>query len=164
MPSLVETLRGLPPAFEIGFAQSPTWSGFVRCQSVGLRSHAGVVDLTWVFDLRLFTAGAEFHWWWDQQLGDGRDFTLSDDSARARDWSVWEGGSRVRRILRGKVIATDDGWSRIHDGHSQPLWVPVEEPKDADLSIGAVEYTATDAHGNVGVVAERFTTIEREAS
>ncbi|MFT4228495.1 CRISPR-associated protein Csx19 [Micropruina sp.] len=158
MASLVEALTGLPAEFEVGFVESPQGSMFVRRTAGALRDHRGSVDLDWVYDARLFTAGAEFHWWWDQSLGEGRHSVLDDAAAKARSW--WALDPPAQRVLRGPVKAVADGWSKLHDGHSRPLWVPVEAVVGRHLALGVVEYVKRDEHGNVGVIAERFTTVQ----
>lgn len=160
MPSLTEALATAPETFQVGFAQSPAWMGFVRREGSTLTSLDGTVDLTWVFDVRLFAAAEEFHWWWDQQSGDGRSFVLNDPAASARGWTRLQ-GAPAQRLLRGVVVDSAGGWAKIHDGHSRPLWVPAAGAIGAQLAIGAVEYTSIDEHGNVGVVAERLTSIHQ---
>ncbi len=158
MASLVETLTALPAEFEVGFVESPDGSAFVRRTAGALSDHRGAVDLDWVYDARLFTAYAEFHWWWDQSLGEGRHGILDDAVAKTRSWRTLDPPGQ--RVLRGKVKAVANGWSKLHDGHSHPLWVPVEAVVDQRLALGVVEYLKRDEHGNVGVIAERFTTVQ----
>lgn len=113
-----------------------------------------------MFDLRLFHAKAEWHWWWDQAVGAGAAATLNDDAARRRGGASSE-ATRSLRIIRGSIRSRQEAWTQVHDGQARPLWVPyrVGSEKATRLTIGAVEYTAQDEHGNVSVVAERLTQI-----
>lgn len=161
MSDLATALTRLDAGIEVGFAQSPTRSGFVRRTADRLVMHDGSdVDLSWVFDLRLFNADAEFHWWWDQRSGQGREHVLDDAAGQGYGWSRL-GDGFPRRILRGTAGQIKVGWTRLHDGHSQPLWIPFVATKPGTrVALGAVEYTRADDHGNIGVVAERLTTFK----
>lgn len=160
MSDLAKALASLDEGLAVGFVQSPTRVGFVRRSTDRLVLHDGTdVDLAWVFDLRLFGANAEFHWWWDQRACEGRLHTLDDSAAEARGWSRIS-GLPPRRLLRGTAGQIKLGWSRLHDGHSQPLWIPHVAKSGAQVALSAVEYVCTDDHGNTGVVAERLTTFE----
>lgn len=160
MSDLTAVLTGLEAGLDVGFAQSPTRIGFVRRAADRLVMHDGSdVDLSWVFDLRLFNADAEFHWWWDQRAGKGRAHVLDDSAGKEYGWSRLASGF-PRRILRGTAGQIKADWTRLHDGHSQPLWIPFVAKPGTRVALGAVEYTRTDDHGNIGVVAERLTTFE----
>lgn len=158
----LESFLKLPAEFEVGFAQSRRVAAFVRRDrdSGALTTPDGKIDLSWVFDLRLFHAKAEWHWWWDQEVGAGAAATLNDDAARKKGWSKL-GGDPLSRIIRGSIRSRQEAWTQVHDGQARPLWVPyrVGSEKATRLTIGAVEYTAQDEHGNVSVVAERLTQI-----
>ena len=169
--TLASLLTDADDAFQVGFAQSSGESVFVRRASTALTSHDGNVALDGIFDLRLFTADAELHWWWDQHECTGRWAILNDAVAADLGAQLREVASaRVRepitiighRLLRGTVIEqshTPD-WSLIHDGHSRPLWVPLAAPRGKRVRLGVVEYVQLDTHGNAGVFGERFTTLE----
>lgn len=153
-------LAAMDPATEVGFMQSPMQVGFVRRTGDRLLLHDGTeVDLSWVFDLRMFSASAEMHWWWDQRSAEGRHHILDDSTAAGRGWFPLPAGS-PRRLLRGTAGDIKPGWSRLHDGHSQPLWIPFIVKPGSQVALCAVEYACTDDHGNIGVVAERLTTFE----
>lgn len=158
--SLGDALAEVGVEFDVGFAQTPQQAVFVRRNNTVLDTHDGPLPVEWIFDLRLFHPDAEWHWWWDQEARNGRHSTLDDDVAGAtsRGWLPLD---ESRRLLRGEVRKQEAGWTQLHDGHSRPLWVPFE-PEDSvtRLVLGVVEYTARDAHGNVGVAAERFTQIK----
>lgn len=124
------------------------------------------------YDMRIFEPDREWHWWWDQHRREGRWAALDDGIAADRGWSRLCGSTQDAdsRLLRGSVVQRGTGWSQLHDGHSRPMWVPVGSPHDhRHVRIGAVEYTCVDdprgrltggQHGNVGVVAERLTTLK----
>lgn len=159
--SLAAVLAELDRSFVVGFAQSRDQAVFVRRNGADLATRSGRLDQAWLFDLRLFTADAEFHWWWDQSVASGRHAILDDATARQRKWTRLH--PTGRRLVRGTVhdsTAERGGWCRVHDGHSRPLWVPHVAKQSQRLAVGVVEYTSADDHGNVGVVAERFTGIE----
>lgn len=145
--------------FLVGFAQSPGRAEFVRRDGVVLTTRSGPLDLDWIYDLRVFSEDAEFHWWWDQDARDGRHAILDDAAATGRGWEPLL--SHPQRLVRGTVTHTtpeDGGWSRLHDGHSRPLWIPFQAQPSRRVGLGVVEYVRTDErHGNCGVVAERFT-------
>lgn len=163
MTDLATALTGLGAATEVGFVQSPTRTGFVRRNGARLALHDGSeVDLSWVFDLRLFGAQAEFHWWWDQRACEGRHHILDDPTAKRHGWSPLS-GEYSQRLLRGTAGQIKPGWTRLHDGHSQPLWIPFVARPGSRVTIGAVEYSCPDEHGNIGVVAERLTTFKELA-
>lgn len=124
------------------------------------------VSLDAAYDVRVFHADREWHWWWDQRLRAGRWSVLDDALAETRGWS--RHGTIGQRLLRGTIIETAGNWTRLHDGHSRPMWVPVTtRDANSDVAIGVVEYCSVDeprgrggeAHGNVGVIAERLTTL-----
>lgn len=160
MSDLATALASLAEGLSVGFVQSPTRVGFVRRTTDRLALHDGTeVDLAWAFDLRLFGADAEFHWWWDQRTCSGRQHVLDNATAEERGWSRQK-GLTTRRLLRGTADQIKRGWTRLHDGHSQPLWIPHVAKPGAQMALGAVEYVRTDGHGNTGVVAERLTTFK----
>ncbi|MDR0837435.1 MAG: hypothetical protein LBM94_04390 [Propionibacteriaceae bacterium] len=150
-----------------GWVESVAWSGFVRLIDGELKKHDGaLVDLSTAYDVRLFGLKAEWHWWWPQTDPIGRWALLSDESARDHDWVALAGSDAwpSQRLLRGSVKQVQDGWARLHDGHSAHLWVPLVPAgtKSGDrLAIRAIEYGAVDSYGNVSVVAERLTELTR---
>ena len=161
--SLADALAQLASdAFDVGFAQSPGEAVFVRRVGPELRTHSGLVDLTWVYDVRLFSVDAELHWWWDQRARQGRYVCLDESIATARGWKPLL--SHTQRLLRGAVTEPgpdDSGWSRLHDGHSRPLWIPFRAARSRRVALGAVEYVSADRrHGNRAVIAERLTGFE----
>lgn len=141
----------------LGFALTPTGSGFVRRSGTALEGKGVTLDPAWIYDLRIFGEDDELHWWWDQAAGVGRWVVLDDAAAQSRGWTKLPSS---RRLLRGTVHDRDAGWVLTHDGHSRPLWVPIDASVGARLTIAATEYASVpDPHGNVGVVAERLGTI-----
>lgn len=157
--TLAEALGSLGSEFGVGFVQSPRRDCFVRRSGATLSSPGAAVDLDWVYDLRLWDAGAEFHWWWDQASAVGRWRVRRDDPEETS--STMEG----QRLVRGSVQRVEQGWSLLSDGHSRPLWVPIDASPGARVAVGVREYLHTDAHGNVSVASERLTglTILEEA-
>lgn len=158
--TLDSLLTNADDAFQVGFAQSSGESVFVRRTTTTLTSHDGNVALDGIFDLRLFTADAELHWWWDQHECTGRWAILND--AVAADLGAQPDPIIGHRLLRGTVIdqSHNPDWSLIHDGHSRPLWLPLAAPRGKRVRLGVVEYVQLDTHGNAGVFGERFTTLE----
>jgi CRISPR-associated protein (TIGR03984 family) len=148
---LVAALGSLSDAFVVGFAQSPRADLFVRRVGDQLTSHGAEIAPDWIYDLRLWNAEAEFHWWWDQAGRCGR-WVIFDGAA----YQELEAGPQTR-LLRGRVQKVDGDWVQLWDGHSQPLWVPTQAGIGKRVGLGAVEYVTTDRHGNVSVVAERLT-------
>jgi len=151
MTTLAAALKNLDADFRVGFALSPARDVFVQRAGATLTCHREQVDLGVVYDLRLWHPGAEFHWWWDQDERDGRSWITTDDE--------FEEHLDGQRLIRGAVreCDRDRGWSLVSDGHSQPLWVPLEVQPPGRIVVGVREYLARDRHGNVGVVAERLT-------
>ncbi|MBK9159520.1 MAG: CRISPR-associated protein Csx19 [Propionibacteriaceae bacterium] len=164
--SLVEALAAADSALVVGFAQSPQSSVFIRREGESLvtptsdGSRLEPVDLDWIYDLRLFWPQAELHWWWDQREAVGTWSVLNDEAANELRW---KNRGTDTRLIRGSVGTSLNGWSRVHDGHSRPLWVPIESQRGARLQVQVAEYTARDTHGNVGVVAERLMGIEESS-
>lgn len=162
----------------VGFAQGSRLSTFFVVRRDGSAAQAightgSAIDVTEAYDVRVFDAEHEWHWWWDQRGRQGRWAVLDDEVARARGWfRLHEEGTR---LLRGEVMTVKDGWAQLHDGHSRPLWVPLGSQEidharpRSRVQIGAVEYASVDdphddsiTHGNAGVAAERLTTMSVE--
>jgi len=159
MTTLAAALATLDVAFGVGFALSPARDVFVRRDKATLTCHGEQIDLGVVYDLRLWHPGAEFHWWWDQDECDGRSWITTDDEFKEPAPEAPEDATPLdgQRLIRGAVRECDGGWSLVSDGHSQPLWVPLEVEPPGRIVVGVREYLARDGHGNVGVVAERLT-------
>lgn len=156
LASLPELLAGLDERYSVGFAQSPDRDVFVRRTGPDLECHGSLVAQDWIYDLRLWHEDAECHWWWDQDEGLGRWAILDDSSPGLQRLTT----TFSDRLLRGRVAEGDGGWSRLDDGHSTSLWVPVTAGVGNRLALVATEYTRTDDHGNVSVVTERLTQIK----
>lgn len=153
MTTLAAALEALDDKFRVGFAQSPQRDVFVQREGATLQCHGKQIELGFVYDIRLWHPDAEFHWWWDQDVRDGRSWITED--------SEFEGHLEGQRLIRGAVRECNAGWSLVSDGHSHPLWVPLEVDPPGRIVVGVREYLAHDRHGNVGVVAERLTELRK---
>lgn len=159
--NLVELITQAPEG-AVGFATGPARQMFVRVDAGQLLTFDGRderrVEQGDLYDVRLYGADRELRWWYDQELGEGRWGVIDDHMATERGWHVIT--DNQHRLIRGNVVASRNGWSRVEDGNAAPQWVPVEAATGAKLAIGVVEYDSTDPlTGSVGVVAERYTTI-----
>lgn len=149
-----------------GFAllSSPWRFDFARMVAGGsFQGHDGFINLADAFEARCFNERCELRWV-QRSPGLGSAVLLSDEPGVGEAF----GGADVslaadilgeHRYLLWGVSAgpPEEGWTRLDEGRIGSLTVPVAVSRPgARVALRAVEYVATDSHGNAYIAEERL--------
>lgn len=133
------------------------------------RTPAGPVDLTPVFEARVFTPNAELRWREEESGGLGRVVLLTENPALLPSAFPEKEGLAlhaadtldVAYLLWGEATDTRGGWTTLV-GASVRLTVPVPASERVQrVQLKAVQYIAAEPeHGNAHVADERLVRLE----
>jgi CRISPR-associated protein (TIGR03984 family) len=143
---------------------SPYSCELARINSDGsIANHANPqLDLTDVYEARLFNKNAELRWWHESE-GKGRCEILTDELLKQQAKGKHAGTHEQEYLLWGKSVgASSNGWTKFAEARVGHFWVPVDgvtaEKQGARFT--AKEYLREYQDGNVQVHDERLTGIE----
>ena len=176
--SLVEALKAMAAAPRddgtsvVALLYSPRW-----CRLGLLAEKGGVtgadgeeIDLTDVFDARVFEEEMELRWLHEAE-GKGRAVLLYEGVERA-EWSAVEGWRELPIIEATEPIEqtyllwgtamepAGTGWSRLATAQIGALDVPLTDPLGKRVVLRAREYLGEYLDGNIAVAEERLLGLE----
>lgn len=171
--ALTASLPVLSAKKTVALLYTPQHCKLAVLQNGVLRQSDGMaVDLTEVFEARVFNEDAELRWL-NEQDGTGRAVLLSDSaltvSALDKDASLWVLDKQLEQtyLLWGEGVEHAKAglpaeWSRLTTARIGKLDVPLANVgKSGLVQLLAKEYLAVcDPHGNVAVVEERLLKLE----
>ncbi|ARQ71933.1 type III-D CRISPR-associated protein Csx19 [Streptomyces marincola] len=126
----------------------------------------GPVDLSAVYEARVFTAGAELRWLGEAN-GPGRAVVLTEDPALLPEHFPETDGLAVdaidtldtHHLLWGEAASQDGDWTTLSSARIGTLAVPVRTSGRVRLT--SRQYVAVEPeHGNAHVVEERLIRLE----
>lgn len=166
--NLADAAKELPQN-SIGLFYTPMRCAFGMWNGTALLDHQEVgIDLSQIFEARLFNPELELHWLRDcEGSGEGRAVYLTENaerkwepvsirSAREHDYLLWGRGWVGTEKLA-------EGWSCLAEARIGTLYVPIPNiDQDRCVQLKACEYfglasgEAGKEHGNTVVLAERL--------
>jgi CRISPR-associated protein (TIGR03984 family) len=127
------------------------------------------VDITRVFEARVFHETAELRWLDDPSVEPSRKAVILTETAIQLDGWQSSHPIKIRKKLdqdyllggRGTGRPTTNGWSEIADAHAGVLHVPLTDVrKNQRVRLCSVEYVIEADHGNAVIFDERLVRLE----
>lgn len=155
----------------IGFGYAPAAAVWLQVDAHGQLQTEGGQPVQGLYELRLFDGAREWRWFSEgastraacvaeegTPLPQGWSGPQEDPEAwiEDRSWLLW--GTKVDR-------PTASGWTTLSTPRTGPFFVPIAGiAAEMGVRLSARVYLGrVDEHGNVGVIEERFTTLEQAA-
>jgi CRISPR-associated protein (TIGR03984 family) len=153
----------VPLTGAIALLYSPEICCFARLEDSVLVAAAGEIDVSSVFEARVFNEACELRWL-NERNGRGRAVLLSEAPQTCLDEGIaplkFLETLRETYLLWGEQIDSDPatGWSRVGRSRMGAIAVPVAPlPKGACVYLQVREYLGEIGnHGNVTVIEERL--------